>query len=115
MAYAGENNCGGCRYWSDMIAQAGGGTTNPSGDVEAMCLAAGPFRGKYTTADQTCPEFARDTAGKVDSPPNYGEESLAEYERQARDKHPNGAPKYARDGTLLDERGNRSIFDDVDL
>ena len=29
-------------------------------------------------------------------------------------KHPNGAPMYSRDGTMLDEHGNRSIFDDVD-
>jgi hypothetical protein len=29
-------------------------------------------------------------------------------------KHPNGAPMYAKDGTMLDEHGNRSIFDDVD-
>lgn len=28
--------------------------------------------------------------------------------------HPNGAPMFAADGTLLDQHGNRSIFDDVD-
>lgn len=33
-------------------------------------------------------------------------------ERQA--KYPNGNPKFAHDRTLLDERGNRSVFDDVD-
>lgn len=27
----------------------------------------------------------------------------------------NGAPKWAPDGTLLDDKGSRSIFDDVDL
>jgi len=27
---------------------------------------------------------------------------------------PNGAPQFASDGTMLDEHGNRSIFDDVD-
>lgn len=26
----------------------------------------------------------------------------------------NGAPKFSKDGTLLDENGNRSVFDDVD-
>lgn len=113
--YTGNNNCEGCRYWSDMIARAGGGTTNPTGQIEAMCLAVGPFSGKYTTPRQTCSEFARDTAGKIDGMPDYGEEARAEYERQALEKHPNGAPKYSRDGTLLDEKGNRSIFDDVDL
>lgn len=29
--------------------------------------------------------------------------------------HKNGAPKWAPDGTLLDDKGSRSIFDDVDL
>lgn len=33
---------------------------------------------------------------------------------RARATHPNGKPKFAEDGTMLDERGNRSIFDDVD-
>lgn len=31
----------------------------------------------------------------------------------ANGRHPNGAPKWASDGTLLDDRGKRSIFDDV--
>lgn len=29
-------------------------------------------------------------------------------------KYPNGQRKYSEDRTLLDEKGNRSIFDDVD-
>lgn len=29
------------------------------------------------------------------------------------EKHANGARQYADDGTMLDDRGNRSIFDDV--
>jgi primosomal protein N' len=29
-------------------------------------------------------------------------------------KHPNGQHQWSPDGTLLDENGNRSIFDDVD-
>lgn len=28
--------------------------------------------------------------------------------------YPNGAPMFAPDGMMLDEHGNRSIFDDVD-
>lgn len=28
--------------------------------------------------------------------------------------HPNGSPRYANDGTMLNPEGNRSIFDDVD-
>lgn len=29
-------------------------------------------------------------------------------------KHKNGAPVFASNGTMLDENGNRSIFDDID-
>lgn len=29
-------------------------------------------------------------------------------------KHLNGRPKFSLDGTMLDDNGNRSIFDDVD-
>lgn len=28
--------------------------------------------------------------------------------------HKNGAPMFAPDGTMLDDKGNRSIFDDID-
>ena len=28
--------------------------------------------------------------------------------------HPNGQPKFSPNGAMLDENGNRSIFDDVD-
>jgi len=28
--------------------------------------------------------------------------------------YPNGAPMFAKDGMMLDDQGNRSIFDDVD-
>lgn len=114
--WAGERNCDGCRYWSDMIARAGGGTTNSFGDTEALCLAAaGPHSGKYTTESWTCTAFARDTAGKTDSPPSYGEAARAFYEHQATMKWANGMPMFAPDGTMLNEKGNRSIFDDVDL
>lgn len=29
-------------------------------------------------------------------------------------RHDNGRPVFSEDGTMLDENGNRSIFDDVD-
>lgn len=29
-------------------------------------------------------------------------------------KHPNGKPMWGRTGMLLDDKGNRSVFDDVD-
>jgi hypothetical protein len=40
--------------------------------------------------------------------------SLAQRIEQTTQKHPNGRPKFSLDGTLLDDKGNRSIFDDVD-
>lgn len=115
MPWEGNRVCSGCRYWSEMVARAGAGTTNPRGDVEAMCLADGPQASRYTAAEDTCPSFARDTAGKVDDPPDYGEAARAVYAEEAAARHPNGSPKYAPDGTMLDGKGNRSIFDDVDL
>ena len=111
MRTPGTRDCGGCRYWSEMIAQAIGGR-----EVEAMCLSQdGPCAGKYTVATQVCSAYARNSAGAVDEPPNYGEESRAEYDRQAKATHPNGQRKFASDGTMLNDKGNRSIFDDVDL
>lgn len=102
-------NCEGCRYWSEMIAKSG------PREVEAMCLAeGGPFKGKYTEGSKTCDAYAKNSCGAVDEPPDYGEAACAAYSEQAAMKHPNGAPKFAKDGTLLDDKGNRSIFDDVD-
>ena len=110
-----DQNCSGCRYWSEMIARAGGGTDNPSGDTEALCLApTGPFSGKYTVGSITCDSFASNKYGAVDEPPDYGETARAVYAGQAAQRYPNGAPVFAPDGTFLDESGNRSIFDDVD-
>jgi hypothetical protein len=104
-----ERNCSGCRYWSEMIAQSIGGR-----DVEAMCLATeGPAKGKYMVGTQTCPSFAKNTAGAVDDPPDYGDTARVEYGRQAAMRHANGRPVFAPDGTMLDDDGNRSIFDDV--
>lgn len=106
-----ERNCSGCRYWSEMIAQSIGGR-----DVEALCLApeGSPCKGKFMVGTQTCAAYAKNTAGAVDDPPNYGEESQAAYAAQAAAKYTTGQPMYAADGTLLDPNGNRSIFDDVD-
>lgn len=60
-------NCGTCRYWSEMLARAGGGTDNPRGDVEAICHAAGgPFSNRYVTADKSCGYFR--SGGAVDDP-----------------------------------------------
>jgi hypothetical protein len=107
--WIGDRNCSGCRYWSEMIAMV------QAGEVVAMCLGTDALKGRYTTERQTCGAFARNTHGAVDDPPDYGEEVRAMYAAQAAEKYPNGAPKYAADGTMLDDRGARSIFDDVDL
>lgn len=103
-----DRNCSGCRYWSEMIAMV------QAGEVVAMCLGGGAMKGKYTTRRQLCDSYAKNTAGAVDEPPNYGEKSRAEYERQAAARYPGGRPMFAADGTMLNERGARSIFDDVD-
>lgn len=107
--WVGERDCSGCRFWSEMIAMV------QAGETVAMCLGAGIMKGRYTTERQTCDSFARNTLGAVDDPPDYGEAVRADYAEQAAMKHPNGAPQFAPDGTMLDEKGNRSIFDDVDL
>lgn len=68
--YGDTENCAGCRYWSEMIAQALGGRP-----LEAMCLSSdGPLKGKYVTARQTCSAWASGHYGAVDDPPDYGEE-----------------------------------------
>lgn len=86
-----------------------------AGETVAMCLGAGIMKGRYTTARQTCDAFAKNTWGAVDDPPDYGEAVRAAYAEESEMKHPNGAPMFSSDGTMLDEKGNRSIFDDVDL
>lgn len=110
-----DRNCGGCRYWSQMIARAGGGTDNPRGDTEALCLTPeGPNAQRYTTSETTCGSWAKNSHGAVDEPPDYGAQANAEYAREAAARHPNGTPLFAPDGTMLDDSGNRSVFDDVD-
>lgn len=60
--------CNTCRYWSELISRAGGGTDNAAGDTEALCLGAGPNNGQYTTAQKTCPAWAINSHGAVDDP-----------------------------------------------
>lgn len=44
-----------CRYWSERIARAGGGTTNPTGAIEALCLnRESPHFSAYTTKRMGC-------------------------------------------------------------
>jgi len=68
-------DCRGCRFWSEMIAQALGARP-----VEALCLSdAGSKRGQYTIGLATCESFKSGHHGAVDDPPNYGEETRALY------------------------------------
>lgn len=77
--YGETRDCNGCRFWSEMIAQAIGGR-----GVEALCLAgeASPMGGKYTTGQQTCAAWKSGHHGAVDDPPNYGEETRALYAQE---------------------------------
>lgn len=104
-----DRNCSGCRYWSEMIAMVQGG------EVVALCLSADSVaRQSYTGAEDHCGSYAKNSHGAVDEPPNYGEDVRIAYEAEAAMKHKNGRPMFAPDGTMLDDKGNRSIFDDVD-
>lgn len=63
-SYGETKNCKGCRYWSEMIARAGGGFP-----LSAMCLAAdGPNSGQYSTANQTCEKWKSGELGAIDEP-----------------------------------------------
>jgi hypothetical protein len=69
--YGETRNCSGCRFWSEMLAQAGGGL--PAG-VHAMCLAPrgvdAPLAGEYTRETQTCRSWKSGEFGAVDDPEN---------------------------------------------
>ena len=72
------NNCGNCRFWSEMVAQSIGG-----GPMEALCLSeTGPKASKYTTGRMSCEMWKSNHYGAVDSPPNYGEDARAAYEAE---------------------------------
>ncbi len=76
--YGETRNCAGCRFWSEMIAQAIGG-----GPVQAMCLAeSGKYAGKYTVHYTRCDSWKSGHYGAVDDPPNYGEETRALYDAE---------------------------------
>jgi hypothetical protein len=67
-------NCGGCRFWSEMMARSVGT------GVEAMCLhSAGSKSGRWTTAAMSCEAWKSGHLGAVDTPPDYGEATRAAY------------------------------------
>ncbi len=72
--YGQTRNCGGCRFWSEMVARFHGVA------IEAMCLSPeGPRSSQYTTERATCSAWKIGHLGAVDDPPNYGEETRAAY------------------------------------
>lgn len=80
--YGETKDCRGCRFWSEMVAQAIGGR-----GVEALCLSGtGPKASKYTSARTTCDAWKSGHHGAIDDPPNYGEHVRPLYE--AEDKAP---------------------------
>ena len=65
-SYGTTKDCNGCRFWSEMIAQAIGG-----GGVQALCLSdneAAPNRSKYTYGRDTCSFWKEGALGAVDDP-----------------------------------------------
>lgn len=86
-------DCSGCRYWSEMIARAGGGTDNPRGDVEALCLVPSEAKyathaGKYTVSSFVCPAWKSGHLGAIDDPPDGNWEAYAD--EDAREADDNG-------------------------
>ena len=71
-------NCAGCRYWSEMLAQAVGG-----GPVQAMCLGDGKYRSRYVSARQSCDRWASGDHGAVDDPYFDPTDAYAEDDAQA--------------------------------
>jgi len=89
--YGETENCAGCRYWSEMVAQSIGCCP-----IEALCLAdaeEGRYAGSYTTAHMTCGAWKSGHHGAVDEPPDYGEEVRAMYEKEEA-KTLDGLPKF---------------------
>jgi len=63
--YGETKDCKGCRFWSEMLAQAGGDIEG----VYAMCInSKSYFSGKYTSAESNCKEWADGHDGAVDEP-----------------------------------------------
>lgn len=72
-------DCRGCRFWSEMIARAGGNIIG----VEALCLRAdGPKGGQYTVGRNSCEAWESGHHGAVDDPPNYGEHVRPLYDEE---------------------------------
>lgn len=56
-------NCHGCRYWSELIAQSRGA------GIEALCLnPQSANSGKYMSDRKSCDQWEEGSLGAVDSP-----------------------------------------------
>ncbi len=59
-------DCKGCRFWSEMVARAGGGMS-----VQAMCLCLSqnsPNHLRYTSGATSCGAWLPGDLGAIDSP-----------------------------------------------
>lgn len=83
----------------------------PAPPPRAAVLAAGGYTEAELLATEPDARFASlpaaALAASLLNDPVEGKKGLTE-------KHANGAPMFAADGMMLDDQGNRSIFDDVD-
>lgn len=100
-----KQSCGSCRYWSEMIARAGAGTTNPAGDVEALCLSATSSEsGKYKVAGDRCDAWAsNELHGAVDAPEHAGGDPYEEDDTADRDGAESTATRAALDREFGDD------------
>ena len=64
-----RKQCSNCRFWSGMVAHAGGGDP-----LMALCLSQkSPNKGRETMGGASCSGWKSGHHGAVDAPPNYGE------------------------------------------
>lgn len=60
--YGETNNCKGCRFWSEMLAES-----NETG-ITAYCLSGGINMGKYMRGSQNCGDWRSGHLGAIDEP-----------------------------------------------
>lgn len=73
-------DCKGCRFWSEMVAQAGGDIIG----VQAMCLnPKSELKSTYTHGSRRCDEWKSGHLGAIDEPPHDGSMQAAYDEEDA--------------------------------
>jgi len=74
--YGRTRNCAGCKFWSEMLAQAMGG-----GPVTAMCLSeSSKYKQQYTPGWTKCEAWESGEDGAVDDPHGGGVYEIDEEE-----------------------------------